>query len=169
MVKADDAKVTIEKQKVTAMPMASHEHMADCLASVLAKALGQRGYQNVMVKGYPGFVDAMEQQKVVTVEGTSTTSQEKRQPKSGAQDLLAQQTNDEFAKKWAQGAIHGREYWGQGDVGMVRNIPTKLVNDYWFDSKGDLKRPHISLAKPSFSDSASVRAGQAIKYIKGLW
>ena len=49
------------------------------------------------------------------------------------------------------------------------NIPTKLANDYWFDSNGDLKRQHISLAKPSFSDIASVRAGQAFEYIKGLW
>ena len=41
---------------------------------------------------------------------------------------------------------------------MARGISTKLVNDYWFDRNGDLRKQHISLAKPG-----------RIDYIKGSW
>jgi len=157
MVRADDANVTWdEKRQVTAAPIVanSHEHMADCLASVLAKALGQRGYKNVMVKGYPGFVGAMEQQKRVLVEGASPQSQEERQRTDAQRDEVEKKTTVDFAKTWA-GDVRpkfGKDYWKGGQVGMV-SPPTKFVNDYWFDHNGDLKKQHISLAKPDWRDN----------------
>jgi len=44
---------------------------ADCFASVLAKALAKRGYERILVAGYPGFVDATVPQKIVTLESDS--------------------------------------------------------------------------------------------------
>jgi hypothetical protein len=127
MVAVDDAKATIDTGKVTAVSVTAHSHGADCLASVLAKALGLKGYQSVMVKGYPGYVNAMGNKKTVAVEGTSDLSQ---------------------SKKWYQEIIGGTElglsYWKDGSVGMVR-VPANLLNEYWFDKDGNLQKQHISL------------------------
>ncbi|MGH7070095.1 MAG: hypothetical protein ACREFO_08770 [Acetobacteraceae bacterium] len=82
-----------------------------------------------MVKGYPGFVDAMGQQKMVTLEATSAAAQFKE----WYQKLFA-----------TDGVALGRDYWKDGKVAMV-SIPSKLVNDYWFDSSGRLQRQKIPL------------------------
>lgn len=128
MVAVDDAKATIANNVVASVPVVNHSHQSDCLASVLAKELGRMLYGNVMVKGYPGFVNAIGAQKVLTVEATSEFS---------------------MTKKWYQhvtgGVERGYEYWKDGSVGMARNIPTKLMNDYWFNSSGALSRQHIKL------------------------
>jgi hypothetical protein len=80
-----------------------------------------------MVKGYPGYVNAMGNKKTVAVEGTSDLSQ---------------------SKKWYQEIIGGTElglsYWKDGSVGMVR-VPANLLNEYWFDKDGNLQKQHISL------------------------
>ncbi|MGH2390957.1 MAG: hypothetical protein ACRDIE_22380, partial [Chloroflexota bacterium] len=131
MAAVDEAKAQYgaDKKTPTAIPVTGHSHETDCLASVLAKALGLRGYRGVMVKGYPGFVNAMGQQKTVTVEATSAAAQ---------------------FKEWYQtlfctdGVALGSDYWKGGTVPMV-SIPSKLLNDYWFDATGKLDRQHISL------------------------
>jgi hypothetical protein len=86
MVAVDDTKF-MGKDGVFTAPVVdnSHQHMAECLASVLAKALGLRGYTQVLVKGYPGFVNAMGEQKTLTVEASSDASKEKKQAKSQVQ------------------------------------------------------------------------------------
>lgn len=129
MVTVDEAKATFDSTNTaTAIPVTAHSHETDCLASVLAKALGLRHYNQILVKGYPGFVNAMGAQKKVTVEASA-----------GAQ-----------FKEWYQklfgtdGVALGADYWKDGTVGMV-SIPSKLVNDYWFDSSGTLQKQKISL------------------------
>lgn len=129
MAAVDDKNATITNNKVTAIPVTTHSHATDCLASVLAKALGQRGYNSVMVKGYPGFVNGQGAQKTVSVEGTSDTSQKKKL----YQELFH-----------TGGVALGSDYWKDGTVGMV-TIPSNLVNDYWFDKNGNLQKQHISL------------------------
>ncbi|MGH7121068.1 MAG: hypothetical protein ACREFP_19115 [Acetobacteraceae bacterium] len=130
MAAVDETKATYDPGKpqksetLTFIPVTGHSHEDDCLASVLAKALGLRGYGAVLVKGYPGFVDAMGQQKMVTVEVTSAAAQFKE----WYQKLFA-----------TDGVALGKDYWKGGKVGMV-GIPSKLVNDYWFDSSGKLRR-----------------------------
>jgi len=102
MVAVDDNTKSKGKNGVTTdIPIVpnSHQHMTECLASVLAKALGLRGYTQVLVKGYPGFVNAMGQQKTLIVEATSDASQEKKQAKSPTQQAaMAKYANEKFAK-----------------------------------------------------------------------
>jgi hypothetical protein len=129
MVSVNDGKATVADGKVTAIDVVLHTHETDCLGSVLAKALGQKGYAGIMVKAYPGFVNATGAKKSVSVEGISPASQEKNKGLFGG------------AKSEAR---LGSPYWRDGKIGMVP-VPTKLLNDFWFDRTGELKRQHISL------------------------
>jgi hypothetical protein len=129
MVSVDDAKAKVVDGKVTAVDVVLHTHDTDCLGSVLAKALGQKGYDNIMVKAYPGFVNATGAVKSVSVEGISPMSQVKEK------NFFGQDKSE---------AKLGSPYWRDGKIGMVP-IPSKLLNDFWFDRTGDLKRQHISL------------------------
>jgi hypothetical protein len=96
MVAVDDTKF-MGKDGVFTAPVVdnSHQHMAECLASVLAKALGLRGYTQVLVKGYPGFVNAMGQQKTLTVEASSDASKDKKQAKSPTQRAAMEEYAEE--------------------------------------------------------------------------
>ncbi|MGH7078387.1 MAG: hypothetical protein ACREFU_09835 [Acetobacteraceae bacterium] len=143
MVAVDDKNATIDSSdtknpKVAAVTVTTHIHEAECLASVLAAALGKRDYNDVLVKGYPGFVNAMNPQKTVSVEGTSEASQVRQMVE------LVQESGPVTVEM--ERAQHGVRYWQRGMVGMVR-IPAKLLNNYWFDKSGQFRPQNISLKK----------------------
>ncbi len=140
MVAVDDENAKIDNGKVTAITVSKHIHEHECLASVLAASLGKRDYNDVRVKGYPGFVDATKQQKMVSVEGTSTHSQIRQMV-----ELTEQTEEGEKKSKVAMGrAQYGLFYWKEGTMGMV-SIPSKFLNDFWFNSKGELQRSSLKI------------------------
>ncbi len=131
IVAVDDKRATIANGRVTGLPVARHNHVAECLGSVLAKALGQRHYEDILVKAYPGFVNGTQNDKMLVVEGTSELSQ-----KSGWLSYVTGTVD------------RGMSSWKGGTVGMLGNVPTKIMNDYWFDKNGNLQRQHIRLKNP---------------------
>lgn len=53
--------------KVVDLPLKEVKSV-DCFASVLSQAMLKRGYRRLLVRGYPGFVNATGLQKMITVE-----------------------------------------------------------------------------------------------------
>jgi hypothetical protein len=100
---------------------------ADCLASVLAKAMAQpgRGFTQVIVRGYPGFVNCTELQKFLSIESSSGEGH------SGV-------STDSWTKV-------STTYWAP----KMANVPNSKIIDpatgekakFWFDSKGNRVSP----------------------------
>jgi len=110
---ADDANVRLDRtgQKVTGMPLKEVKSQSDCFACVLAKAMAQRKYWRLLVRGYPGFVNAKELQKTVFME-------------SGDQS--------------DKGKGFTVDYWGGKKVKMMQAPTKSLEEEYWFDGYGRL-------------------------------
>jgi hypothetical protein len=97
-----------DAQELVVVPLKA-VNSTNCFASVFAKAMFKRGYWQILVRGYPGFVNAMELQKMLTMESEDQGS-----------------TGRGFTTK----------DWGDNKVKMVK-VPTKTVyQDFWFDGYG---------------------------------
>ena len=72
MAVADDTNVRMDSSggKVMELPLKEVKSV-DCFASVLSQAMRELGYYRLLVRGYPGFVNACGLQKLVTMESGS--------------------------------------------------------------------------------------------------
>lgn len=87
----------------------------DCLVAVFAEEMGKKGYDKIMVRGYPGFVNAMGQDKTLTVESP---------------DKRGSVQEHEVYNGW--GGFKNEQYWKESVT-----LPTKLINEkFWFNNKG---------------------------------
>jgi hypothetical protein len=101
---------------------------ADCLASVLAKAMAQpgRGFTRLLVRGYPGFVNAMGLQKFLSLESSSGNGF-----KGVSEDTWTGER---------------KVYW---DTKMMK-VPVRAIKDpntglkakFWFDRTGNRVAPN---------------------------